>query len=72
MLFVRYSLPTIQVISLIRPPGLPAEKADRRIWRMMTSAAVCLLCIILSKNLCSMKAATLQIQNNIRLRYQFI
>ena len=24
-----------QVISLIRPPGLPAEKADRRIWRMM-------------------------------------
>ena len=23
-----------QVISLIRPPGLPAEMADRRIWRM--------------------------------------
>ncbi len=27
--------PTFQVISLIRPPGLPAEIADRRIWRMM-------------------------------------
>ncbi|RKI76334.1 hypothetical protein D7V83_19750 [bacterium 0.1xD8-71] len=26
--------PTFQVISLIRPPGLPAEIADRRIWRM--------------------------------------
>ena len=24
-----------QAISLIRPPGPPAEKADRRIWRMM-------------------------------------
>ena len=23
-----------QAISLIRPPGLPAEMADRRIWRM--------------------------------------
>ena len=25
-----------QVISVIRPPGLPGKKADRRIWRMMT------------------------------------
>ena len=24
--------PAFQVISVIRPPGLPAEKADRRIW----------------------------------------
>ena len=27
-----YYFPTIQVIYVIRPPGLPAEKADRRIW----------------------------------------
>ncbi len=28
-------LPAFQAISVIRPPGLPAEKADRRTWRMM-------------------------------------
>ena len=27
--------PAFQVIFLISPPGLPAEMADRRIWRMM-------------------------------------
>ena len=27
--------PAFQVISVIRPPGLPAEMTDRRIWRMM-------------------------------------
>lgn len=29
-----YYFPTFQVISVIRPFGLPAETADRRIWRM--------------------------------------
>ena len=38
--------PAFQVISVISPPGLPAEMADRRIWRMKAIVRQFVFCVL--------------------------